>query len=241
MLPKRGRLFIDLLICFSFLTCYLSHPAFAEQGGNIDARQDLGFGHDFEDLPALNFDHFDRSHDQCSGVAGEITITPNAIRILSFYDENKNSMAVRADKTTEGPQIYLENANCRVTMLFGRRDGPKADPSVTQDNAEIESEAKGITTTSASRPVQMTEIKFYHSSLDCGYVSTAFFINSNGITFIWTKYTHHDFAIQFNILSDNDFAIRKRFEKGLCTIDLTERLEIRSAAGAWTREKFHHF
>ena len=126
-------------------------------------------------------------------------------------------------------------------MLFGRRDGPKADLSVTQDNAEIESEATGVTTTSASRPVQMTESKFYHSSLDCGYVSAAFFINSNGITFIWTKYTHRDFAIQFNILSDNEFAIRKRFEKGLCTIDLTERLEIRSAAGVWTREKFHHF
>ena len=241
MLSKCRQLLTYLCVCFSFVNCYLSHSAFAEQGGNIDARRDLGFGRDFEDLPALNFDHFDRSYNQCGSLAGEITITPNAVRILSFYDESKSSMAVRVGKTMEGPQIYLENADCRVTMLFGRRDGPKSDPSVTQDNADIESEAKGVTTFSASRPVQMTEIKFHHSSLDCGYVSTAFFINSNGITFIWTKYTHRDFAIQFNILSDNDLAIRKRLEKGLCTIDLTERLEIRSAAGTWTREAFHHF
>ena len=241
MLTKRGRLLIDLFTCVFFLSSCLFNPAFGEQVGSIDARQDLGFSRDFEDLPALNFDHFDRSLDQCGSIAGEITITPNAIRILSFYDENKNSMAVRAEKTAEGPQIYMENTNCRVTMLFGRRDGPKADSSVTQDSADIESEAKGVTKTSVSRPVQMTEIKFYHSSLDCGYVTTAFFVNPNGITFIWTKYTHRDFGIRFNILAEDDFAIRKRFEKGLCTIDLTERLEIRSAAGVWTRERFHRF
>ena len=242
MLSNRERLLTYLFILFLFLTCSLSNPTFAEQGGNIDARQDLGFGRDFGDLPILNFDHFDRSQDQCGSIAGEITMTPNAIRILSFYDERKeNSMAVRADKTIEGPEIYLENADCRVTMLFARRDGPKADPSVTQDNAEVESEAKGVATTSASRPVQITEITFHHSSSDCGYISTTFFINSKVITYIWTNYTNHGFAIHFNILSDDDLAIRKRFEKGLCTIDLTERLEIRSATGVWTREKFHHF